>query len=62
MAARTAGRRLARLASSRTAPLLSAALPRGLDGGRAAAALLPALSSSQVRRCATVGATQGLRN
>ena len=56
MAARTAGRRLARLASSRASPLLSAALPRGLEGGRAAAALLPALSSSQARRCAAFGA------
>ena len=58
MAARTAGRRLARLASSRTAPLLSAALPAG---GRAAAALLPALSSSQARHPAA-GASPATRS
>jgi len=49
---------LARLASSRTAPLLSAALPAG---GRAAAALLPALSSSQARHPAA-GASPAARS
>jgi hypothetical protein len=45
MAARTAGRRaLLRLASSRTAPLLSSALPQA-DSARALATVLPGWSS-----------------